>query len=57
MKDGMFRLRHLHIETQRERIIVIHGSAVAKGNLGFNPMDRACVIGMDSQTGKTREVS
>jgi thymidine phosphorylase len=57
MKDGMFRLRHLHIETLRERIIVIHGSAVAKGNLGFNPMDRARVIGADPQTGQTREVS
>jgi thymidine phosphorylase len=57
MKDGTFRLRHLHIETLRERIIVIHGSAVAKGNLGFNPMDRARVIGTDPQTGQKRQVS
>src|SRR5512146_2372382 len=57
MKNGMFRLRHLHIETLRERIIVIHGSAVAKGNLGFNPMDRARVIGADPRTGQTRQVS
>ncbi len=57
MKNGMFRLKHLRIETLRERIIVIHRSAVAKGNLGFNPMDRARVIGADPQSGQRREVS
>ena len=57
MKDGTFRLKHLRIETLRERIIVIHRSAVAKGNLGFNPMDRARVIGTDPLTGQKRQVS
>jgi thymidine phosphorylase len=57
MKDGMFRLKHLCIETLRERIIVIHRDAVAKGNLGFNPMDRARVIGVDPHTGQARQVS
>ena len=57
MRGGMFRLKHLCIETLRERIIVIHRSAVAKGNLGFNPMDRARVIGANPQTGEAREVS
>ena len=57
MNDGTFRLRRLRIETQRERIIVIHGSAVAKGSLGFNPTDRARVIGKDPQSGQIHDVS
>jgi thymidine phosphorylase len=57
MKGGTFRLRHMRIETLRERIIIIHRSAVAKGNLGFNPMDRARVIGIDPLTGEKRQVS
>jgi hypothetical protein len=57
MNDGTFRLKRLRIETQRERIIVIHGTAVARGSLGFNPTDRARVIGKDPQTGQVRDVS
>ena len=50
-------MKRLRIETQRERIIVIHGTAVARGSLGFNPTDRARVIGKDPQTGQVRDVS
>jgi thymidine phosphorylase len=57
MKNGTFRLKNLRIETLRERIIVIHREAVSRGNLGFNPMDRARVIGTDPLSGKVRQVS
>ncbi|HLK80865.1 MAG TPA: thymidine phosphorylase family protein [Xanthobacteraceae bacterium] len=57
MNEGTFRLKRLRIETQRERIIVIHSSAVARGSLGFKPTDRARIIGKDPQTGQIHDVS
>ncbi|HZO81627.1 MAG TPA: thymidine phosphorylase family protein [Candidatus Binataceae bacterium] len=56
-KGGTFRIRRLHIDTLREHVVVINRKAVTRGNLGFNPMDRARIIGVDPQTGQTREVT
>ncbi len=53
----MFRLVHLPLDTLREHVIVIHGDAVRTGNLGFNPLDRAYVFGVDPATGDRREVT
>ncbi len=52
----MFRLRHLSLDTLREHVIVIHEHAVKAGNLGFNPLDRAVVMGTDS-AGQRREIT
>ncbi len=41
----------------REHVIVIHERAVQNGNLGLHPLDRARVFGIDSQTGKQREIT
>ncbi len=56
-KGGTFRVRRMHIDTLREHVIVINRKAVARGNLGFNPMDRARIIGVDPQNGQAREVT
>jgi thymidine phosphorylase len=52
----MFRIKRLCLDTLREHVIVIHESAVRNGNLGFNPLDRAHVLGTDPATGNRREV-
>lgn len=57
VKGGTFRIRRLHIDTLREHVIVIHREAVSRGNLGFNPMDRARIIGADPLSGEPREVT
>src|SRR6516225_14700 len=44
----MFRLRHLPIDTLREHVIMIHEQTVRSGDLGFNPLDRVRVWGIDS---------
>ncbi len=53
----MFRVKHVHLDTLAEHVVVIHEKAVKSGNLGFNPMDRAHVLGVDEATGKQREVT
>src|SRR5579885_102366 len=53
----MFRLRHLLIDTLREHVVMIHEQAVRSGNLGFNPLDRVRVSGIDPAAGKTREIN
>jgi thymidine phosphorylase len=53
----MFRLRHLCLDTLREHVIVIHQRAVREGNLGFNPLDRAVVLGADPNDGARREIT
>lgn len=53
----MFRLRHLALDTLREHVIVIHEHAVRVGNLGFNPLDRAVVMGTDPGGGARREIT
>lgn len=53
----MFRVKHLHLDTLREHVIVIHERAVKEGNLGFNPLDRARVFGADEATGAAREIT
>lgn len=53
----MFKLKHLHLDTLREHVIVIHERAVREGNLGFNPLDRAHVIGIDPISGQTRSIT
>ncbi len=52
----MFKVKHLRIDTLREHVITIHQSAVRNGNLGFNPLDRARVFGLDPATAKMHEV-
>ena len=52
----MFRLKHLLIDTLREHVVTIHEQAVRNGNLGFNPLDRVRVFGVDS-AGKEREIT
>ncbi len=53
----MFRVRHIPLDTLGEHVIGIHEKAVKTGNLGFNPLDRAYVLGKDPATGESREVS
>ena len=53
----MFRLRHLCLDTLREHVIVIHEHAVRTGNLGFNPLDRAVVMGADPGGGARHEIT
>ncbi|HUY20461.1 MAG TPA: thymidine phosphorylase family protein [Candidatus Binataceae bacterium] len=52
----MFRLRHLPIDTLREHVIMIHEQTVHSGDLGFNPLDRVLIRGVDSKSGKSREI-
>jgi thymidine phosphorylase len=52
----MFRVRRMGIDTQSEHVIFIHADAVAKGILGFKPLDRILVSGEDPRTGRTREI-
>ncbi len=52
----MFRLKHLRIDTLREHVIVIHQNTVRTGNLGFNPLDRAHLFGIDVN-GQRHEVT
>ena len=52
----MFRVKRLPLDTLREHVIVIHEHAVRTGNLGFNPLDRARVSGVNQLTGKSREI-
>ncbi|MBI3782571.1 MAG: thymidine phosphorylase family protein [Deltaproteobacteria bacterium] len=53
----MFRLKHLAIDTLSEHVIFIHEDAVRGGNLGFRPLDRVSVVGIDAATGTTHEVT
>lgn len=53
----MLRLRHLKLDTQREHVVVIHEQAVREGNLGFNPLDRVVVMGVDPADGARREIT
>jgi thymidine phosphorylase len=52
----MFRLKHMPLDTLREHVIVIHAETVRSGNLGFNPLDRVRVTGVDT-SGKRREIT
>jgi thymidine phosphorylase len=52
----MFRLRHLPIDTLREHVIMIHEQTVRSGDLGFNPLDRVRVWGIDSQREENSEI-
>jgi len=52
----MFRVKHLCLDTLREHVIVIHERTVREGHLGFNPLDRAYVFGIDS-SGKRHEIT
>lgn len=53
----MFRLRRMAIDTQSEHVIFIHADAVARGVLGFKPLDRVLVSGEDPETRERREIS
>ena len=53
----MFRLKHLPIDTLREHVVMIHEQAVRNGNLGFNPLDRVRVFGVDAASGKSSEIT
>ncbi len=52
----MLRLKHLRVDTLGEHVIAIHESSIRTGSLGFNPMDRAHVMGIHPVTGEKREV-
>jgi thymidine phosphorylase len=52
----MFRLRHLPLDTLREHVIMIHEQTVRSGDLGFNPLDRVRVWGIDSTRETSREI-
>jgi thymidine phosphorylase len=52
----MFRLRHLPIDTLREHVIMIHEQTVRSGALGFNPLDRVRVWGIDSARRVSSEI-
>jgi len=53
---GVFRLRHLRIDTLREHVVMVHAATVRDGNLGFNPLDRVYVVGEDPVTAAPREI-
>jgi len=53
----MFRLKHLPLDTLREHVIIVHQTAVESGDLGFRPLDRVSVRGVDATTGKVHEVT
>jgi len=53
----MFRLKHLCLDTMRERVVVVHEDTVRAGQLGFNTLDRVRVVGTDGTTGETRELT
>lgn len=53
----MFRLRDLCIDTFNEPVVFIHEEAVRAGQLGFRPLDRVRVVGLDPEGGATREIS
>jgi thymidine phosphorylase len=53
----MFRIKRLLLDTLHEHVIVIHEKAVHDGNLGFNPLDRATVFGIDPVTAARREIT
>ncbi|MBU6283403.1 thymidine phosphorylase, partial [bacterium] len=57
MGKAGFRIRHLELDTQREHIVVVHEAAVREGDLGFKPLDRVVVLGLDPATGERREVT
>lgn len=52
----MFRLRHLPLDTLREHVIMIHEQTVRSGDLGFNPLDRVRVWGIDATMAQSREI-
>jgi thymidine phosphorylase len=52
----MFRLRHLPLDTLREHVIMIHEETVRSGDLGFNPLDRVRVWGIDPARAQSREI-
>jgi thymidine phosphorylase len=52
----MLRLRHLPLDTLREHVIMIHEQTVRSGDLGFNPLDRVRVWGIDAATQASREI-
>ncbi len=53
----MFRVKHVRLDTLGEHVVMIHERAVRSGNLGFNPMDRAHVMGKDPAGGAEHEVT
>jgi len=53
----MFRLHRMGIDTQSEHVIFIREDAVKEGLLGFKPLDRILVSGLDAETGERHEVS
>lgn len=52
----MFRLRRMGIDTQSEHVLFIHADAVARGVLGFKPLDRVLVSGRDPKSGKLHQI-
>ena len=52
----MFRVKHLCLDTMRERVVVVHEDAIRAGQLGFNTLDRVRIVGIDA-AGETRELT
>jgi len=52
----MFKVKQLCLDTLREHVIVIHERTVREGHLGFNPLDRAYVFGVDA-AGRHHEIT
>jgi thymidine phosphorylase len=52
----MFLLKHLPLDTLREHVIMIHEQTVHSGDLGFNPLDRVRVWGINSVNAQSREI-
>jgi thymidine phosphorylase len=53
----MFRVKHLCIDTMREHVVLVHEDAVQAGQLGFNPLDRVRVVGLDPVNGAEHELT
>jgi hypothetical protein len=51
---NMFRLHPLRIDTLSEPVIVINAAAVQAGNLGFHPLDRVRVMGVETRQKRRR---
>lgn len=52
----MFRIKRLLIDTLSEHVVFVHEDAVTRGRLGFQPLDRVRVTGVDGE-GREREVT
>ena len=52
----MFRLRRIGIDTLSEHVVFLHEAAVQEGELGFQPLDRVRILGLEAAR-RPREIT